>query len=68
MLRLRQSLGRYRRWLWERTARIRDLLGVLTPKRERDLGDGRAEARARFWDAVREGRCEAEAQCSRRER
>ena len=63
MLPLRQLL----RQLWERRGRIRAVLPLVTQKRERNLEDGRAAARARFWDAVREGRREAEAQCSRRD-
>ena len=66
MLPLR-PLTRHWRWLWQRRGRIRGLLGLLTPKRKRDSGDGVTAARARFWDAVREGQREAEAQCSRRD-
>lgn len=65
---LRQSLGRGCRWLWQRRGGIRDLLGLFNPNKERDLADGRTAARARFWDAVREGRCEAEAQCAKPDR
>lgn len=64
---LRESLRRQCRWLWQRRGGIRAALGFFTPKRERVSGDGGAQARARFWDAVREGRREAEAQCSKRE-
>ena len=60
---LRQSLRR----LWQQGGRVRDLLGLSRPQKAREPGDGRAAARARFWDGVREGRREAEAQCSRRE-
>lgn len=63
MLPVRQFLRR----LWQRRGGIGAWLPLLSPKRERNLADGRAAARARFWDAVREGRREAEAQCARRE-
>jgi len=60
---LRQLLAR----LWHRRSKLRAALGRLTPTREGEPGDGRAKARARFWDGVREGRREAEAQCAKRE-
>lgn len=63
--RLLRALRRQR--LWQRRGGIRELLGLMTPTRKRDGGDGGTEARARFWDAVREGRREAEARCSRRD-
>jgi len=67
MLSQRQFLRRFFRGLWQRRGRMRGSLGLSTSKGERDLGNDRAKARARFWDAVHEGRSEAEAQCSKRE-
>ena len=58
---LREFLSR----LWHQRGRKRGS-GAPAPKREHELGDSRAEARARFWKAVREGQSEAEAQCSNR--
>jgi len=60
---LRQSLRR----LWQRRGAIRDLLRFVTGGRERSLAHRRAAERARFWEAVREGRSEADAQAARRE-
>jgi hypothetical protein len=55
------------RRLWRRYGSLRGLLGLVTPGRARDTGDGDAAARARFWDAVREGQREADARCARRD-
>jgi hypothetical protein len=66
--RLRQAIARHGRRVWQRTRRVRELLGLIAAKRERDREDSRrGAARARFWADVREGRREAEAHCSRRD-
>ena len=55
------------RQLWRRRGGIRGLLALLTGRGARDERDGDAKARARFWDAVREGQREAAARCARRD-
>ncbi len=53
--------------------RLRLQLGMMrgadpsSAKEEQQARSSRAAARARFWNAVHEGRSEAEAQCSKRE-
>ena len=60
--RLRQAIARHGKGVWQRTGGVRQLLGIIAAKRERDREDGRQSAvRARFWAEVREGQREAEA-------
>ena len=68
MWKLRQAIVRHGMWVWQRTGRVRELLGLFAAKRERDQEDSRQSAtRARFWADLREGQREAEALCSRRD-
>ena len=62
--RLREAIARYGSWMWRRTDAVRELLGRIAAKRERDQENRRRSAtRARFWDDLREGQREAEAHC-----
>lgn len=54
--------------MWQRTYRVRELLGLIAAKRQRGQEDSRQNsARARFWADLREGHREAEARCSRQD-
>ena len=60
--RLRQAIARQGKGMWQRTGRVRELLGLIAAKRHRDREDSRRNAaRTRFWAEVREGQREAEA-------
>ena len=61
------ALTSHCRRLWRRGGGLRRVLGRVTLSKGRNDGDGDAAARARFWDAVREGQREADARCARRE-
>jgi hypothetical protein len=63
----RQALAFQCRRLWRRRGGIRGLLGRVSLAKARNQGDSDAAARARFWDAVREGQREADARCARRD-
>jgi hypothetical protein len=66
--RLRQAIARHGRGVWQRTGRVRELLGLIAAKRERNHEVSRqSAARARFWADVREGQREAEAHCARQD-
>jgi hypothetical protein len=66
--RLRAAIARQRRRMWQRTYRVRELLGFIAAKRQRGQEDSRQNAaRARFWADLREGHREAEARCSRQD-
>lgn len=66
MLNLFEALRDHCRLLWQGRGRLRGLFGTITPKQQRAERANRADARTRFWDAVREGQREAEAHCSKR--
>jgi len=61
------SLFRLLQRFWQRRDATHHGTGPSAARRERDLGESRAVARARFWDEVREGRLEAEERIARRE-
>jgi hypothetical protein len=60
--RLYQAIAWYFPGVWRRTGRVRQLLGRIAARREREQEHSRRSvARARFWAEVHEGRREAEA-------
>ena len=67
-MRLPEILLRCGRWLSLQGSRTLDFLRRPGAKREREAVADEAKARARFWDGVREGRREAEARSSERNR
>jgi hypothetical protein len=67
MMDLYRVVRRHWRWFWQRRGGIGDASDSTAAMEKRDVSDDRAEARARFWDGVREGRREAEARCAKRD-
>ncbi|MBZ5626837.1 MAG: hypothetical protein LAQ69_50400 [Acidobacteriia bacterium] len=62
---LLQALRRQYRWLRQQRSKVRDLLGVVIPRRDGDARPSRRDVeRARFWAAMREGQREAERLCA----